>query len=223
VSSEQFKQSILFEDKFLLIVDKSAGIAVEKISSHLITLEDLAYQYLRETVKHPFIGIIHRLDRPTSGILLLAKKPSVLKIMNAQFEKRTIKKYYLALVNGSMPQLSGTLSHFLQKDTLQKKAVISQIKNNGNQEVKLKYKKIGRIGIKSLLEIELLTGKYHQIRAQLAFVGCPIAGDTPYGGSEWNKEGIGLHASEIHFDHPETKERLCIKSDWRLLKLQSEE
>lgn len=222
MSSEHFKQSILFEDKFLLIVDKSAGIAVEKISSHLITMEDLAYQYLRETVKHPFIGIIHRLDRPTSGILLLAKKPSVLKIMNAQFEKRTIKKYYLALVNGSLPQLSGTLSHFLQKDTLQKKAVISQIKNNTNQKVKLKYKKIGRIGNQSLLEIELLTGKYHQIRAQLAFIGCPIEGDTQYGGPAWNKEGIGLHSSEIHFDHPETKERFCIKSDWRLLKPQSE-
>jgi 23S rRNA pseudouridine1911/1915/1917 synthase len=198
-------------------VDKSAGIAVEKISSHIISLEDLALGYLKETVKYPFVGIVHRLDRPTGGVLLLAKKPSVLKKMNAQFEERTIRKHYLALVEGEPPQLSGTLSHYLQKDTIQKKAIVSEIKNEVNREVKLKYRKIGNLGKKTLLAIELLTGKYHQIRAQLAFVGCPIEGDLLYGGNSWSEEGIGLHASEIQFNHPETEERLCIKSEWRLI------
>ena len=86
MSPEQFKERILFEDKFLIIVNKSAGIAVEKISPQIITLEDLVYSHLLLTTKKPFVGIVHRLDRQTSGIILFAKKPSVLKIMNAQFE-----------------------------------------------------------------------------------------------------------------------------------------
>ena len=78
----------------------------------------------------------------------------------------------------------------------------------------MNFKKIGLVGHRTLLKIELLTGKYHQIRAQLAYIGCPIAGDTLYGGTTWQREGIGLHASELHFNHPETKERITIKSDW---------
>jgi 23S rRNA-/tRNA-specific pseudouridylate synthase len=154
------------------------------------------------------------LDRPTSGIILFAKKPSVLKIMNAQFEKRTVRKYYVALVDGEIPNPSGSLKDYLHKDFFQKKAIISNQKSQENQEVKLNFRKIGLVGHRPLLNIELLTGKYHQIRAQLAYIGCPIAGDTLYGGTAWDKEGIGLHASALQFDHPETKERITIKSDW---------
>ena len=214
MSPEQFKDSILFEDKFLLIVNKAAGIAVEKISPQIITLEDLVYAHLLLTAKKPFVGIVHRLDRPTSGIILFAKKPSVLKIMNAQFEKRTVRKYYVALVDGEIPNPSGSLKDYLHKDFFQKKAIISNQKSQENQEVKLNFRKIGLVGHRPLLNIELLTGKYHQIRAQLAYIGCPIAGDTLYGGTAWDKEGIGLHASALQFDHPETKERITIKSDW---------
>ena len=214
MSPEQFKDSILFEDKFLLIVNKAAGIAVEKISPQIITLEDLVYAHLLLTAKKPFVGIVHRLDRPTSGIILFAKKPSVLKIMNAQFEKRTVRKYYVALVDGEIPNPSGSLKDYLHKDFFQKKAIISNQKSKENQEVKLNFRKIGLVGHRPLLNIELLTGKYHQIRAQLAYIGCPIAGDTLYGGTAWDKEGIGLHASALQFDHPETKERITIKSDW---------
>ena len=115
MSPEQFKQRILFEDKFLLIVDKPAGIAVEKISPQIITLEDLVYSHLLLTAKKPFVGIVHRLDRPTSGIILFAKKPSVLKIMNAQFEKRIVRKYYVALVDGEVPNPSGlSLIHIVR-------------------------------------------------------------------------------------------------------------
>jgi RluA family pseudouridine synthase len=214
MTPEQFKESILFEDKFLLIVNKAAGIAVEKISPQIITLEDLVYSHLLLTAKKPFVGIVHRLDRPTSGIILFAKKPSVLKIMNAQFEKRTVRKYYVALVDGEIPNPSGSLKDYLHKDFFQKKAIISNQKSQENQEVKLNFRKIGLVGHRPLLNIELLTGKYHQIRAQLAYIGCPIAGDTLYGGTAWDKEGIGLHASALQFDHPETKERITIKSDW---------
>jgi RluA family pseudouridine synthase len=214
MSPEQFKESILFEDKFLLIVNKAAGIAVEKISPQIITLEDLVYAHLLLTAKKPFVGIVHRLDRPTSGIILFAKKPSVLKIMNAQFEKRTVRKYYVALVDGEIPNPSGSLKDYLHKDFFQKKAIISSQKSQENQEVKLNFRKIDLIGHRTLLNIELLTGKYHQIRAQLASIGFPIAGDVLYGGKLWQREGIGLHASALHFNHPETKERITIKSDW---------
>lgn len=214
MSPEQFKQCILFEDKFLLIANKPAGMAVEKISPQIITLEDLAYSHLLLTTKKPFVGIVHRLDRPTSGVILFAKKPSILKTMNAQFEKRKVQKYYLALVDGEIPNPSGSLKDYLRKDFFQKKAIISIQKSKENQEVKLKYNKIGLIGHRSLLNIELMTGKYHQIRAQFASIGFPIAGDVLYGGKLWKREGIGLHASELHFNHPETKERISIKSDW---------
>ena len=214
MSPEQFEQRILFDDKFLLIVDKPAGIAVEKISPQIITLEDLVYSYLFLTAKKPFVGIVHRLDRPTSGIILFAKKPSVLKIMNAQFEKKTVRKYYVALVDGEIPNPSGSLKDYHHKDFLQKKAIISKQKSQANQEVKLNFSKIGLVGHRTLLNIELMTGKYHQIRAQLASIGFPIAGDVLYGGKLWKREGVGLHASELHFNHPETKERITIKSDW---------
>lgn len=214
MTPEQFKQRILFEDKFLLIVDKPTGIAVEKISPQVITLESLAYAHLLLSDKKPFVGIVHRLDRPTSGVILFAKKPSILKIMNAQFEKRKVQKHYLALVDGEIPDLSGSLKDYHHKDFLQKKAIISDQKNKENKEVKLKYKKINLIGHRTLLNIELVTGKYHQIRAQFASIGFPIAGDVLYGGKLWKREGVGLHASELHFNHPETKERIIIKSDW---------
>ena len=214
MSPEQFKESILFEDKFLIIVNKSAGIAVEKISPQIITLEDLVYSHLLLNAKKPFVGIVHRLDRQTSGIILFAKKPSVLKIMNAQFEKRTVRKYYAALVDGEIPNPSGSLRDYLHKDFFQKKAIISNQKSKENQEVKLNFRKIDLIGHRTLLNIELLTGKYHQIRAQLSSIGFPIAGDVLYGGKLWQREGIGLHASALHFNHPETKERITITSDW---------
>lgn len=214
MSPEQFKQRILFEDKFLLIANKSAGIAVEKISHQIITLESLVYSHLLLSDKKPFVGIVHRLDRPTSGVILFAKKPSVLKKMNAQFEKKTVKKYYVALVDGEVPHSSGSLRDYLHKDFFHKKAVISGQKSQENKEVKLNFEKIGLVGHRTLLNIELMTGKYHQIRAQLASMGFPIAGDVLYGGKLWTREGIGLHASELHFNHPETKERITIKSDW---------
>ena len=195
-------------------MNKAAGIAVEKISPQIITLEDLVYAHLLLTAKKPFVGIVHRLDRPTSGIILFAKKPSVLKIMNAQFEKRTVRKYYEALVDGEIPNPSGSLKDYLHKDFFQKKAIISNQKSKENQEVKLNFRKIDLIGHRTLLNIELLTGKYHQIRAQLASMGFPIAGDVLYGGNLWKREGIGLHASALQFDHPETKERITITSDW---------
>jgi len=103
---------------------------------------------------------------------------------------------------------------YLHKDFFQKKAIISNQKSKENQEVKLNFRKIGLVGHRTLLNIELLTGKYHQIRAQLASIGFPIAGDVLYGGELWKREGIGLHASALQFDHPETKERITIKSDW---------
>lgn len=217
MTPEQFKESILFEDKYLLVVNKPAEMAVEKISPAIITMEDLAFSYLSLSVKKPYIGIIHRLDRPTSGVLLLAKKPSVLKIMNTQFEKKTIKKIYLATVEGNFSSIEGKLNHFLNKDTVQKKGIISKERVHGSQEVKLKYRKMQSNEDHSLLQIELITGKYHQIRAQLAAVGKPIAGDIHYGASPetWKNPGIGLHASEIHFDHPDTNERLIIKSTWK--------
>jgi len=214
MSPEQFKERILFEDKFLIIVNKAAGIAVEKISPQIITLEDLVYAHLLLIAKKPFVGIVHRLDRQTSGIILFAKKPSILKIMNAQFEKRTVRKYYVALVDGEIPNPSGSLRDYLHKDFFQKKAIISYQKSKENQEVKLNFRKIDLIGHRTLLNIELLTGKYHQIRAQLSSIGFPIAGDVLYGGKLWQREGIGLHASALHFNHPETKERITITSDW---------
>ena len=146
---------------------------------------------------------VHRLDKPVSGTLLLGRKASVVKLLNEQFATKQITKKYLAIVNGTLPAPEGELNHWLIKDDENKKSIIYDRKVQLSAEVKLKYLVMAENDGKSLVEIELITGKYHQIRAQLSHIGKPIIGDQKYGSTEkYTPHAIALHASSLTFKHP---------------------
>ncbi len=146
---------------------------------------------------------VHRLDKPVSGALLLARKASVVKLLNEQFASKEISKKYLAIVSGCPASPEAELSHWLTKDDANKKAMIKDQKSQLAVSVKLRYLVMAEHEGKSLLQIELITGKYHQIRAQLSHIGHPIVGDVKYGSTEaYATDAIALHASSLAFKHP---------------------
>lgn len=193
---------ILYESKWLLAIDKPAGLLVEK-SSHYPSVETSVENYLLSQTPKPFVGIIHRLDRPVSGVVLLAKKKAALKDLNEQFATRQITKQYLALVENQPSQSAALLTHWLQKDLKNKKALVFKKPHMDAVKCELKYQYYKQTEIGYVLEIELLTGKFHQIRAQLAAIGCPILGDTKYGATRpYLPEAIALHAWKLSFKDP---------------------
>lgn len=145
----------------------------------------------------------HRLDKPVSGALLIARKRSTLKVLNEMFALRQIEKKYLAIVSTPPPNAEGELKHWLIKDEEGKRAKIYDARTQLSVEVKLKYKTLQQKNGNTLLEIDLLTGKYHQIRAQLAHIGLPIVGDEKYGSTQkYVPNALALHASQLTFKHP---------------------
>lgn len=169
------------------------------------SLMEQGFQYLKEKTprKDVFIQNIHRLDRPVSGIVLFAKKKSALKELSQQFEKRKVTKTYIAATKAFLGDTKGKLSHWLVKDTLNKKAVIYNEQVEHSQPVGLLYRLMNKLDEGYLWEISLLTGKYHQIRAQLSAAGAPIVGDALYGSDvAYVRNAIGLHAWKLKFFHP---------------------
>lgn len=184
-----------------IAVNKPFGISVEKTLGANDTIEDQVLDYLYNYTSMPFVGIVHRLDRVTSGILLMAKKKSALRKLNEQFAQRSVKKTYLAMVEGIPTQSEALLAQWLYKDQKEKKAVIFNEPGENRDVCTLKYQVVRQEKDKALLEIELLTGKFHQIRAQLAAQGTPIIGDEKYGASkiQYADMGIALHAYSLEF------------------------
>lgn len=204
--------TVLYESTWLLVVNKPAGMVVEK-SPHYPSVESWAKNYVAQHTQKPFVGIIHRLDRPVSGVLLLAKKKAALKDLNEQFRLRTIQKIYLTLVEKEPPTPSATLTHWLKKDVIYKKALIYKYAVNQSEECSLTYHIKEKIESYFLLEIQLHTGKFHQIRAQLAAVGCPIVGDKKYDAiSPYKEDAIALHASRLTFVDPLTQQSVTIEA-----------
>jgi len=205
---------ILFEDKYLLAINKPHGLVTDKDARLPQTLESLTLEYIQSKEKYPqkcFIGLPHRLDRPVSGVVLFAKMKSVLKLLSELFAQRAIEKTYLAITEHRPSKQEDELKNWIEKDLKQRKALIHLREKTNSLQAILRYKLISNKPVGSLLEIKLLTGKFHQIRAQLANSGCPIIGDTLYGASTFYKEnGIALQARELRFAHPITKEPLTI-------------
>jgi len=190
---------ILFESHHLLAIDKPCGLVVERDPYGYPSVEEWARG------QYPFAGIVHRLDRPVSGLLLIAKKKSALKALNRQFEARTVEKTYLAIVEKALPLSEGSLEHWLARDRKGQKALVAEQGAKGAFLCQLEYKVLETLpsGL-SLLEIRPLTGKFHQIRAQLAASGCPILGDEKYGAAlPYRPDGIGLHAWKLSFMEPQ--------------------
>jgi len=217
---QELHQRILFEDNHLLAINKLASEIVQGDKTGDPTLPDAIKAYLKERDHKPgnvFCGVIHRLDRPTSGLVLFAKTSKALERMNTQFREKEIEKTYLALVEGSL-EGKGTLVNHLKKNEKQNKSYV--VDQSMGKEARLRYEVIQAFNHYSLVRITLETGRHHQIRCQFAHLGFPIKGDLKYGAKRSNKDGsIGLHASTLSFNHPTTKERIWIEappisSDW---------
>ena len=201
---------ILWEDNHLLIVSKPAGMLVQGDITGDRCLKDWAEEDVARRFRKPgkaFIGLPHRLDRPTSGLVVLAKTSKALARMNAVFSGRDIQKTYWAIVEGHVDPPSGRLVHHLVRDGQTKKSFVSQ--RPDAQEAILRYQILEKGDRYSLVEIDLETGRHHQIRVQLQAIGHPIKGDLKYGSKRSNPDGgIHLHARRISFIHPVSQERI---------------
>ncbi|WP_353480768.1 RNA pseudouridine synthase [Haliscomenobacter sp.] len=191
----------LAETSAWIAVNKPFGTSVEKTLGANDTIEDQVLDYLYNYTSMPFVGIVHRLDRVTSGILLMAKKKSALRKLNVQFAQREVKKTYLAIVEGIPTKPEALLAQWLYKDQKEKKAIIFNEPGENRDACNLQYRVVRQDKEKALLEVELLTGKFHQIRAQLAAQGTPIIGDEKYGATkiQYAEMGIALHAYSLEF------------------------
>ncbi len=201
---------ILYEDNHVIVVNKLPSEIVQGDKTGDATLPDAIKAYLKEKYNKPgnvFCGVVHRLDRPTSGAVIFARTSKALERLNAQFREKETNKVYWAIVENKPEKASGRLVHFLRKNESQNKSYVVDAKTNGAKEAILSYKLIQSSERYHLLEIALETGRHHQIRTQLAAIGCIIKGDLKYGAKRSNEDGsICLHARKISFSHPTTKE-----------------
>lgn len=200
---------VIHEDNHLLVVNKPAGLLVHGDQTNDENLVDICKEYIRRKYHKPgkvFLGLPHRLDRPVSGIVVLARTSKALDRINEQFRNKEIEKIYWAITLSTPPEMEGRLEHWLVKDRKKNLVTITGEKKREAVKAVLKYKVIGKISDENLLEIKLLTGRFHQIRVQLKAIGCPIKGDVKYGSSQHNRDGsICLHGRKLKMKHPVQK------------------
>lgn len=210
------KKRILFEDNHLIIVNKLPGELVQGDFTGDKPLLEKVRDYLRDEYNKPgnvFTGLVHRLDRPTSGVVVFAKTSKALARMNSIFEKRDVEKTYWAIVKGFPQEKEGKLEHYLKKNQKKNKSEYFFKPVEGSKRAALFYKVVKKLEQYSVLEISLETGRHHQIRVQLSAIGCPIKGDLKYGFPRSNKDAsICLHAKRVIFEHPVSKDKLTIEA-----------
>lgn len=207
---------VLFEDNHILAVNKPAGLLVHGDETGDTTLADLAREYIREKYNKPgnvFIGVVHRLDRPVSGVVLLAKTSKALARLNELFRSRKTQKTYWAVVQNRPPSDQQTLVHWLLKDSSRNVTKAFSKENAQAQRSELNYKLLREQQGKFLLEVNPITGRPHQIRVQLASMRCPILGDLKYGAPQpLPDKSIALHARQLQFEHPTLKTLVTISA-----------
>jgi 23S rRNA pseudouridine1911/1915/1917 synthase len=203
---------VLYEDNHIIAVNKKSGDIVQGDKTGDAPLSDFVKAYIKKKHNKPgevFLGTIHRLDRPTSGVVLYARTSKALSRMNEQFREKKVQKTYWAVVDNNPTNTSGTLENYLQKNQKQNKSYIT--KNEAGKHAVLDYKLLKKLDNFFHLEIRPKTGRHHQIRVQLAHIGCIIKGDLKYGAKRSNKDAsIHLLAQKLEFIHPVTKENITI-------------
>ena len=198
---------VVHENNDYIVVNKMAGLISEKSPYEDCTVEDQVLNHLLKKKRKPYIGIIHRLDRVTSGVLIFAKKKSILVEFNNLFSSRKVQKTYLAIVKNKPPKNKEKLINFLVKNNLEKRADIVQSRSKDSLECILSYQVIDKNDFGYLLEIKPKTGRFHQIRAQLANIGLPIIGDKKYGSDqEYFPLSVCLHAWKLTYQISSSKE-----------------
>ena len=197
---------VLYKNNQLIAFNKPAGLPVQEDKTGDKSLVALAEIYCKGEV-----NLVHRIDRPVSGVVLFARTHAALADLNEQFKQRKVHKTYLAVVGQAPPEPEATLVHYLQKNARQNRGIALVNETPGSEMAELHYKQIAASDRYFLLEIDLHTGRHHQIRAQLAAIGCPIKGDNKYGFKRANPDrSIHLHAWKLSFEHPVTRERETI-------------
>lgn len=217
VLSNKSNLQILFEDNHIVVVNKRAGDIVQGDKTGDKPLSEVVKEYIAEKYNKPgnvYLGVVHRLDRPTTGLVMFAKTSKVLPRLNALFVSKDITKTYWAVVKNQPEEQQDTLIHWLKKNPKNNKSYVYQHEVKDCKKAVLHYKILKKLDRYFLLEIALETGRHHQIRTQLAHMGCPIKGDLKYGFDRSNDDGsIHLHARHITFIHPVKKTPVEITAD----------
>lgn len=206
--------TVVYEDNHIIIVNKTASEIVQGDKTGDVPLSETVKQYLKEKYHKPgnvFIGVTHRLDRPVSGLVVFAKTSKALSRLNEMFKNSEVKKTYWAIVKQTPAETEGELVNYLVRNEKQNKSYAYDTEKPGSKKAILHYRLIARSDNYSLLEVDLKTGRHHQIRCQLAKMGCPIRGDLKYGFPRSNPDGsICLHARRVRFVHPVSKELIDV-------------
>ncbi len=209
--------TILFEDNHIIAVNKPAGWLVQGDATGDKPLSDWVKDYIKQKYQKPgdvYLGVLHRIDRPVSGIVLFARTSKAAERMSKAIQQRQLSKIYIAEIKGVPAHLEATLEHFIVRNESNNtsKAYTREVPNS--KDARLYYKVIERRGKNSLVEIDLDTGRHHQIRVQFSSIQCPIVGDVKYGYPSPNSDGsINLHAYKVQFEHPVKKEMIEIRCE----------
>lgn len=205
---------IVYEDNHIIIVNKESGEIVQGDKTGDRPLSDMVKDYLKEKYNKPgevFLGVVHRLDRPVSGLVVFARTSKALERLNRMFANGEVHKTYWAITKNRPQNVSGRLEHWLTRNEAQNKSHASVRQRPHSKHAVLDYKVIGASANYTLIEVSLLTGRHHQIRCQLAAIGCPIKGDLKYGAQRSNPDGsISLLAHHVAFEHPVSHKQISV-------------
>ena len=206
--------TVLYEDNHIIVVNKNSGEIVQGDKTGDVPLSDIVKNWIRDKYNKPgnvFLGVVHRLDRPVQGVVVLAKTSKALARLNNMFRTADVHKTYWAITKNRPEEPEGTLTHWLVRNEKQNKSYAYDTEKPNAKKAVLHYKLLAESDNYNLMEINLMTGRHHQIRCQMAHIGCPIKGDLKYGAKRSNIDGsISLLARKIEFVHPVSKEQITV-------------